>query len=663
MSGQRSRISLLLLPILLLVLIGAGWFMSRSGTESAREQPTALAQAPVAKAPPPPPNQTPPPPTTLNGTRVWTPGILYRYGLNAEQTLAFRQKQPATNGPPGMRFNLQGEWNVGIVAAGEERIDARVHVKATSFHIAVEGEGPLAPEVQQAMGQALQLPFFVSFDKTGEVLQTHFEKNTDMLTRGLLRSILATSQFVVAGVLHDAWKSEEYDTTGKYQAAYQRQAVHRIDKKKLSYSHVLTPMGLEPLGRKMQITALSTATFELQEELWTQSLQSRERLEVDAGEGMPTATYGLVLGLRLLERLQDPSLLGALAARRAFLDSAPMASFQGVQQDPLDQYRQVLAGKDFGGLIKELRSLPEEVNARDDARTRVLEQLRALFMLQPSEASKVPATLRAGGLDPIAASPMLGALSAASTPEAISSLSQIVGDTSLSTEVRTDAVAALGMAGEPNREGVEALREATRDRNAGIRDTATLGLGNAAYQMSDTKGRGADDVVQELINAYRAATTPEQKALALRALGNTRSPTALDTLQQALTAPQPPLRVAALEALRNISDARADQLLARHLVGDPAVEVRRAALFACGFRPLVPLLPALEQVLRLDSADGVRSDAIHLLGEHRGAVPAAMPLLLWASQNEPNLELRRVAFDFVNTPTTPVASQTTNAHP
>ncbi|MET0405425.1 MAG: HEAT repeat domain-containing protein [Cystobacter sp.] len=662
MSG-RSRIPLLALPFLILGLIAAGWFMYQPGEEDAQEPSAAASQTPAAKAAAPAPGKTPPPPATLNGTRVWTAGILYRYGLSAEQTLAFRQKQPAMAAPPGMRFSLQGEWNVGLVAVGEERIDARVNIKATSFNIAVDGEGPLAPEVQQAVGQALQVPFFVSFDKTGEVVQTHFEKGADALTRGLLRSILATSQFVVAGVLHDAWKTEEFDTTGKYQATYQRQAVHRVEKKKVSYSHLTTPMGLEPVGRKMQVTAHSTGTFELQEELWTQNLQSKERLEVDAGESMPSATYGLVLGMRLLERIQDPSLLGALAARRGFLDSAPMSSFQGVQQDPLDQYRQVLAGKDFGALLKELHELPEETNARDDARTRVLEQLRALFMLEPSEASKVPETLRTAGLDPAAASPMIGALSAASTQEAISALSQVVGDSQLSADVRTDAVAALGMAGEPNREGVDALREATRDRNPGIRDTATLGLGNAAYQMTDAKGRGSDDVVQELINAYRAATTLEQKALTLRALGNTRSPAVLDTVQQALAAPQPPLRVAALEALRNITDARVDPLLTRHLVGDPAVEVRRAALFACSFRPLVPLLPAMEQVLRLDSSANVRSDVLHLLGEQRGAVPGAMALLVWASQNESNPELRKVALDFINTPTTPVAGQATPTPP
>jgi HEAT repeat protein len=654
MSGKRSRAILLSVPLVLLGLLGLlGLWWGRSSAEAvtpvveSARPPAAILVTQVAA-----PGLNPlPPPKPPDGTRAWVPGMLYRYAVRADQELTFRQRQRGTDAPPGMRFNIQGEWNVGVVSVRDELIIARVHMVASSFTVAVDGNEALAPEVRRTMTTALELPFFISFDKTGLAKFTHFEKEADVLVRGLLRSLVANSQFVEAGVPRDTWYSEEHDTTGQYRALYQRLATHRFEKQKQSYSHVTTPQGLTPLGSEIRIDVRSISTFELEEDLWTRSLQISERLEVDAGESIPAATYVLSMSLRLLERLQEPTLIGSFDARRAFLGSAAMSSFQGVEQDPLDNYRQVLGGRSFDDMLKELRSLPSEPKARDDVRTRVLEQLRALFMLQPSEALKAPGVIRSG-MDPLAASSMLGALSAASTREAIRSLSEVSGDHSISTGIRMDAAAALGMAGEPNPEGVEALRGLTRDADPTLRDTAMLGLGNAAFQMEDTNSGGAEALVHELNSMYRTASSPEQQALALRALGNTRAPSALATLQEALSSTAPQVRQAALEALRNIPDPTADRLLSQYIIGDPTVEVRRVAIFASSFRPLGPLLPALEHALRTDTSDGVRADVIYLLGEMRGMVPEAMPLLRWASENDPNLDLRKVALDFINTPAT-----------
>ncbi|MFY0583339.1 HEAT repeat domain-containing protein [Cystobacter fuscus] len=192
------------------------------------------------------------------------------------------------------------------------------------------------------------------------------------------------------------------------------------------------------------------------------------------------------------------------------------------------------------------------------------------------------------------------------------------------------------------------MRQLTRDQNGMLRDTASLAFGNAAYQMTDDDARGAEALVQEMKNNYRSATTPEQQALALRAIGNTRAPDALDTLREAIRSNSIQVRVAAMEALRNIPGSEADNLLSERLLSDPATQVRRGAVFACGFRPLGPLLPALRQALQKDVSDGVRSDIINLLGTARGAAPEVLLLLQWASQNDPHPELRRMATVFLN---------------
>lgn len=660
MSGKRSRTILLLIPLVLLGVLGAWWGLSRPAQSAPTQEAARPSQpTPAAQAAPATPSQ--PAQKTADGTRAWVPGTLYRYSLSADQKIAFRKKKADAQTLPEMKFNLQGEWNVGIVSAAEERIEARVQLKLSTLTVLVEGK-PVAPEAREAMTRALELPFFISMDKTGLVLLTHFENDVDSLGRGIHRALVASSQFVVVGVPQNTWKTEEHDTTGRYVAEYSRQNPERFEKNKKSYTHLITPQGLEPMTGKIAIKVRAGATFELEKDLWARSLDATEQLDVDSAEELIAATYENTLRLRLQQRMYDPSLFNSFKARRAALSSAPMASFAGVHQDPLDQYRQVLGGKNFDTILKELRSLPKEPLERDDARAKALEQMRALFMLQPAEALKVPETIRAG-MEPEAASPMLGALSAASTKEAIQSLATVMGDNSIPHDIRMDSVAALGMAGEPNRQGVDALRDMSRNADPALRDTATLALGNAAFQMGDKSERDAETLVYELNNGYRAASSPEQQALALRALGNTRSPTMMATIQEALGSADPRVRTAAIEALRNVPSLDADQLLSQYLLADPATEVRRAVVFSAGFRPLPPLLPALGQALRKDAADGVRVDIVRLLGALRGVVPEAMTMLAWSSQNDPNPEIRQMALMYVNTPATPVNPQAGPATP
>ncbi|HVJ21482.1 MAG TPA: hypothetical protein VM686_38995, partial [Polyangiaceae bacterium] len=74
--------------------------------------------------------------------------------------------------------------------------------------------------------------------------------------------------------------------------------------------------------------------------------------------------------------------------------------------------------------IKLLRALPEEKKARGDALHGTLAGLLALFVLEPATAAEVPGLLRTG-LSPDAVSPIIGALSGATTPEALHALTQI----------------------------------------------------------------------------------------------------------------------------------------------------------------------------------------------------------------------------------------------
>ncbi len=648
MSWKRHHFVVLAVVLVSLGLV-AWWALPRNDP-GAQTPPTAPARPASTQVAPPPSPELPEFPTkTADGSRLWVPGMSYRYAVDTTQEVTFSSSQAGAPVPPGMRFHIQGEWNVGIVSAGEARIEARVRLVPVNVSVNVDGKDALTPEVRQAMMASLTQPFFMTLERSGAARWVHFEMGTDVLAQGILRSVVAASQFVVTGVPQQSWQTEEYDVTGQYRATYQTLSGKRqFEKTKQTYTHVATSQGLQPYqSGTLRIDVQSRTTVGLAEDGWAETLQAQERLEVDAGQGMPRVSNQLQLGLRLLGRTRDTTLLGALEARRASLSTILLASYQAQTQDPKERYRRLLAGKQFNDLLNDLRSLPKTERERDDARSLALEQLRALFMLEPTEALKVPETLRKGELDPIAASPLLGALSAASTPEAIQALSKVVDDSAIGVPVRTDATAALGMADAPTQEGINALRNLTRSPQPELRDTATLGLGNAAYQMQDDNVRGAESVVRELEAAYRSARTPEEQAIILRALGNTRDVRALTTIQSGLGSNSILVRQAAVESLRLIADPAADRLLASHMLGDASPDVRKAALFAASFRPLEPFLPTLQQVLQKDPADAVRGETVHLLGANLPTLPGGRVLLSWSSQNDSNPAIRQLASRFL----------------
>ena len=111
-------------------------------------------------------------------------------------------------------------------------------------------------------------------------------------------------------------------------------------------------------------------------------------------------------------------------------------------------------------------------------------------------------------------------------------------------------------------------------------------------------------------------------------------------MQTFLTAKSPEVRASATEGLRFMPAPEADRLLSERLLSDDAPQVRSAAVFAAGFRPLGPLLPAFERALRSDPTAMVRMAVVQLLKVHASTSPKARLLLTWSSAEDEDAQIR-----------------------
>jgi HEAT repeats len=608
--------------------LAAGLFAQHRSQADAPPLPSSLQPSAVPAA------------AVESSERTYRPGAWYRYTLAGDQSVTVRAKQPGAQIPPPMHFQLKGEWRVGVCAASAETIDARVAFSPSDFSVDMGG-APLAPEVHRDLRQALSAPFFVTMDRAGGVRLIHFEHPVGALAQGLLRSVVASSQVLLPSTKRASWEASEEDSSGHYLARYQLDRPLQVDKRKLRYTHIVLNDGVQPVeaGLEVEVDARSTLTL-TREDLWLESLQGEETVTVDPGSDMPIPSTHNRVEMHLLERGADPSLEHAFAARRHALLSLPMASPQLARpEDPMAQYRQTLAGRTLSDFTKFLRALPEEQKARSDALGEALNGLHALFVVEPATAAKVPGLLRAG-LSRDAVGSIIGALSAATTKDAMHALRQIMTDRGFASDLRTEAIDAVQFAEAPTEEIIAALWRLARGSDALPRQAAILALGSVAMHLQRGDAVAAGALVDMLSRALGAAKRQEEQELWLGALGNTRSPRALPALQPFLTVSSAALRIAATRGLRFMPAPEADRLLSERLLSDEAVLVRSAAAFAAGYRSLVPLLPAVERALGSERDALVRGELVHLLAAQAGTSPEARRLLTWSSLQDPDATVR-----------------------
>ncbi|WP_232293596.1 HEAT repeat domain-containing protein [Stigmatella aurantiaca] len=578
-------------------------------------------------------------------TRTWSTGTQFVYTLAAEQSVTFGQQGASAS--PSLRLSLQGEVSMAVVGGQGDRLDAQFQIRSHRLTFEADGRDALDERSRPEMLAHLQAPFYVTFNRQGAALLAHFERDLDPVTQNFLRTLVASTQFVTPNVPKEAWPAQELDVTGLYAAQYRQvPGSRKYEKSKERYLKMTSPSGLQPLDPSVRITMDATASFLLGVEGWPESVSSREQVSVSSGEGMPTVRGEGQVQLTRTAVRSVPLLIGSLDARRQQLATTSLATQVFAPEDPKAELRRLVAGARLADLVGDLRKLPQDEKERGPATSQLMNRLRALFSLDPEEAARVPALLR-GEKDRNTYSSLIGSLSAASTPEAVRALGQVVTDEQMPVPVRVDAAAGLGVVEKPTQEGLSALRQLTQSGEEDLRNTATLALGNAARNLETQKDPSAGAVLRELTNAVAAAPTPEARALQLRALANSAHPLALPTIREALRDPSPVVREAAVEALRLIPDPAADQMLAASMLEDPIPEVRRAAIFASSFRPLMPLMPALERTLRTDTVGAVRIEVVRLLGSNLLQLPGAGPLLSWAGQNDPNGDVRHTALAFL----------------
>lgn len=530
-----------------------------------------------------------------------------------------------TKPSPAMRIALAGRWVETFVGGGEGV--ARYQVALSELKVA----GDEVPRVD------LQTPFYVEVDGTGAVQGFYFARSTTARARGILKSTVAVRQVLLRNS-HE-WRTRELDPTGEYEALYTRPLGSReVHKRRSHYTRLATARGLRPTADvgSAEIEDDTRIALTADEEL--AQLDANAHTKVRTGDGLPTAIGSLHASFVLRDEAVDVSKLGAFEASQGALERVEMVTtpeLAPMAEAWRESDAQVVGTATLADLVDALAKVPSEDRR---ARAEAMAKLRADFRLRPEDTQKAAAVVGTTSVD--AGKAITAALGGAGTPPAQRALVTVVDDARVSLPVRLNASTALLLLEQPTTATARELQRQMGDPNEHIRGASSLALGSVLRQLDDAAAR--EEALRTLVANFEGTTNPSDRVHALRALGNSGDAQVLPIAWRAYADEVVAIRMAAVDAVRFVSGADAEALLAKAMLEDPEPRVRIEAIEIVTAHRFVPkYVTTYDAILRAQQFPLVRRAAVQSLSKASGS-PQAIALLQRALE-DPSEDVRAVA--------------------
>lgn len=553
-------------------------------------------------------------------------------GDQSHWSLDFTARMEQGSTPP-MEVHLSGEWTSTISALHPGSYDAQLQL--TGVHCIGDAAQKAPPAAVASLEARLSRPFWATYSSDGRLAEMHFYRDSTTADRNLLQTIATELQLVRPPVARTSWTAEERDGAGEYSALYLMQESGHLVKSKLKYTYTDGVAGaraeiVHVVIDKSEIAFSLTPSQDVAEASGTNSI----RMDLTNGttEHLAAITQFHLTNLRTG---QAPELIGSLdRARLQVVDSPIITQRRNPTAAQAEADDRLLDGYDTDRLLAAAFTSDSTGPASAD-------RLAALFRRRPEAASKAATLLlRKGGQRTVT-----NAMGAAASPSAVTVLSGIAHNSSLSEDLRVDAILAFVQMQHPTAEAMRVPHDLVHDSNPGVRTAARMITGALARAGRSTHEAEAEAIDASLIALYRDAGNVREKSDLLGALGNSVGPTVVPVIEEALRDARIPVRAAAARALRLADDATADRLLATTITSDRDAAVRSDAIFATRFRHPLPehLAQALVHAASDDTANFVRSDAVAVLRQNLTASVEISEALERIAAQDPDPGIRRQA--------------------
>lgn len=584
-----------------------------------------------------------------------------------------------TAAPSALAQDIRVLLSAGIELTAIDRVGSlhRVMFRFIKPDVQIYSRGRKEEPLSVTVSKDLQGPVFADMESTGRIAGLSVQQGSHNMTQGLVRTVLALSQFVVPeqGDLSSAWATEEDDPNGVFPVRYV--ALSPAAKKEAAVASFRKTRHGQTTTQEAGIN--SHAVTLAKEFVPTGSMlirydSARGRvLSVAGAESITSLMNHKQVGQSRNELRLAHKASGCVAAReRASLVAADTveatwrtarlalsASIQSAADDDRMIARSTLGEDTLQTLLSLLRRVSAgERGAIDD--TGLYLKFKALASLKPE--SCVPIAEHLLTLSPTDRGYRLvvGALSVVGHEQAQAALLRLLEQAKDNQAALVNLLIALATIDRPAPDTLALFeRYATQTEQAQAAATAQLGLGVIARKLWTYDRAKSDSLVQYFVSQLDASTDVSAQLQWLSVLGNGGTPAEFEPVARRLADPNPAVRSMAISALRWQADPRVGGMLVNALRDDPDENARSSAARTLEFRKIRPAdFTALKGALERDPSARLRNLVLVILWQLRVEHPEVIALATKTANSDSEESVRNAATELLksttSTPAKPV---------
>jgi hypothetical protein len=516
----------------------------------------------------------------------WKNGATYTYALTwkAQQTNRIVETQETE---PGQQTKKETTRVSGSVDAQADLL-LRSYGKAGDVHVMGLSLASVDKFAWQVLGESVVKDPKALFDKSeaflevepsGRIRQTFFASNTPSEFRGFVQWLTPQLQFVLPKSEAEwdahAWSVVEETSHGRAKSSYSASEDEPLE---LSRTRASYETLLSSDIKAAKYTSDDVAHASCSSEGHIESIESHSKLDVsEAGEA--TLAFENTFSLELKDITEGP-------ARRML--SLRSDAFQGYAptETPNAEAAQEQALANRVGNLTPGQMVSDVLEFANGGRMsqRWLWQATGLLQQNPEACAELGEVFGDDSFSQQGRGLILDLLASAGTPEAQKVLRDLLASKAAKADQTSQAVLfnRVGLVSEATPETAEFIAEqfdAAADEPMGpMRIASAYAMGSVAGAQADQgNAKAAAELNARIVTSLEAASAPEEKAVMLRALGNTGLEENVDTLVDYTKHGETRVRAAAASALRDTHNEQSMSALL-DLLRDPEWEVQQAAL-------------------------------------------------------------------------------------
>ncbi|MBW2737085.1 MAG: hypothetical protein JRH20_32290, partial [Deltaproteobacteria bacterium] len=429
----------------------------------------------------------------------------YAFYLNADLRMPRKEGDPS---PAALNFSAGGMLTTTITQASKSGYQSCASISDVAFSVSngsdLEDDDALDPALAEKTRLALTRPFCFDVDATGRLKSLRLE-----------------------------------DAVGEFVARYERLARGDYEKQKMHYRRLATDKGLVKPAEVASTKVSGKSRYQVTDNAQVVAVDALEQLQMNPS--MMMAMHGSTrVTLKLVSTAHVPEQLTRLRQLANALSPMALTKVMTVKDNPKARHLKTLGDANLEQLMGQLSALKDDDDSRQ-ARLTLMSQLTALLALKPAEVESVKKKLYED-LPAHQAATLIGALANAETPQAQGALAGLAADSVVDGEKRAMALGLLGLAKEPSGEATETAQRLMDDVDEDLGNTAKLAVGNMASALARAGDDRGNELVDTLIARYNAATSIEERALLIDALGNSGDAQVLSVVGAALQDPSEVIR-------------------------------------------------------------------------------------------------------------------------